>query len=79
MTKEIKSQKKRSGKGNGGRMKRILAIGILLFIFVTLLHFLYTAFTGGSKELLLAHLFLLMVVPAVFYVLQWITNLIRRE
>ena len=41
-------------------MKRILAIGILLFIFVTLLHFLYTAFTGGSKESLLAHLFLLM-------------------
>ena len=60
-------------------MKRILAIGILLFIFVTLLHFLYTAFTGGSKESLLAHLFLLMVVPAFFYVLQWIKNLIRRE
>ena len=78
MTKEIKS-KKRSGKGNGGRMKRILAIGILLFIFATLLHFLYTAFTGGSKESLLAHLFLLMIVPAVFYVLQWVTNLIRKE
>ena len=79
MTKEIKSQKKEVEKEMGGRMKRILAIGILLFILLTLLHFLYTAFTGGSKESLLAHLFLLMIVPAVFYVLQWITNLIRRE
>ena len=60
-------------------MKRILAIGILLFIFVTLLHFLYTAFTGGSKESLLAHLFLLMIVPTVFYVLQWVTKLIRKD
>jgi len=60
-------------------MKRILAIVVLVFILLTLLHFLYTAFTGGSKESLLAHLFLLMIVPAVFYVLQWITNLIRRE
>lgn len=60
-------------------MKRILAIVVLVFILLTLLHFLYTAFTGGSKESLLAHLFLLMVVPAVFYVLQWVTNLIRRE
>lgn len=60
-------------------MKRILAIVVLVFILLTLLHFLYTAFTGGSKESLLAHLFLLMVVPAVFYVLQWITNLIRKE
>ena len=60
-------------------MKRIFAILALAFILLTLLHFLYTAFTGGSKESLLAHLFLLMVVPAVFYVLQWITNLIRRE
>ena len=60
-------------------MKRILAIVVLVFILLTLLHFLYTAFTGGSKESLLAHLFLLMIVPAVFYVLQWITNLIRKE
>ncbi|WP_314731312.1 phosphate ABC transporter substrate-binding protein [Oribacterium parvum] len=60
-------------------MKRILAIVVLVFILLTLLHFLYTAFTGGSKESLLAHLFLLMIVPAVFYVLQWVTNLIRRE
>lgn len=60
-------------------MKRILAMVVLVFILLTLLHFLYTAFTGGSKESLLAHLFLLMIVPAVFYVLQWITNLIRRE
>ena len=60
-------------------MKRILAIVVLLFIFVTLVHFLYTAFTGGSKESLLAHLFLLMIVPAVFYVLQWVSNLIRRD
>lgn len=60
-------------------MKRILAIVVLLFIFATLVHFLYTAFTGGSKESLLAHLFLLMIVPAVFYVLQWVSNLIRRD
>lgn len=60
-------------------MKRILALVVLVFILLTLLHFLYTAFTGGSKESLLAHLFLLMVVPAVFYVLQWVTNLIRKE
>ena len=60
-------------------MKRVLAIVVLVFILLTLLHFLYTAFTGGSKESLLAHLFLLMIVPAVFYVLQWVTNLIRRE
>ena len=60
-------------------MKRILAIVVLVFILLTLLHFLYTAFTGGSKESLLAHLFLLMIVPAVFYVLQWVTNLIRSE
>ena len=60
-------------------MKRILAIVVLVFILLTLLHFLYTAFKGGSKESLLAHLFLLMIVPAVFYVLQWVTNLIRRE
>lgn len=60
-------------------MKRILAMVVLVFILLTLLHFLYTAFTGGSKESLLAHLFLLMIVPAVFYVLQWVTNLIRRE
>ena len=60
-------------------MKRILAIVVLVFIMLTLLHFLYTAFTGGSKESLLAHLFLLMIVPAVFYVLQWVTNLIRKE
>ena len=60
-------------------MKRVLAIVVLVFILLTLLNFLYTAFTGGSKESLLAHLFLLMIVPAVFYVLQWITNLIRRE
>ena len=60
-------------------MKRILAIVVLVFILLTLLHFLYTAFTGGSKESLLAHLFLLMIVPAVFFVLQWVTNLIRKE
>ena len=60
-------------------MKRILAIVVLVFILLTLLHFLYTAFTGGSKESLLAHLFLLMIVPAVFYVLRWVTNLIRKE
>lgn len=60
-------------------MKRILVIVVLVFILLTLLHFLYTAFTGGSKESLLAHLFLLMIVPAVFYVLQWVTNLIRKE
>ena len=60
-------------------MKRILAIVVLVFILLTLRHFLYTAFTGGSKESLLAHLFLLMIVPAVFYVLQWVTNLIRKE
>ena len=60
-------------------MKRILAIVVLLFIFATLIHFLYTAFTGGSKESLLAHLFLLMIVPAVFYVLQWVSKLIRRD
>ncbi len=60
-------------------MKRVLAIVVLVFILLTLLHFLYTAFTGGSKESLLAHLFLLMIVPAVFYVLQWVTNLIRKE
>ena len=60
-------------------MKRILARVVLVFILLTLLHFLYTAFTGGSKESLLAHLFLLMIVPAVFYVLQWVTNLIRKE
>ena len=60
-------------------MKRILAIVVLVFILLTLLHFLYIAFTGGSKESLLAHLFLLMIVPAVFYVLQWVTNLIRKE
>ena len=60
-------------------MKRILAIVVLLFIFATLVHFLYTAFTGGSKESLLAHLFLLMIVPAVFYVLQWVSKLIRKD
>ena len=60
-------------------MKRILAIVVLLFIFATLVHFLYTAFTGGSKESLLAHLFLLMIVQAVFYVLQWVSKLIRRD
>ena len=60
-------------------MKRILAIVVLLFIFATLVHFLYTAFTGGSKESLLAQLFLLMIVPAVFYVLQWVSKLIRRD
>ena len=60
-------------------MKRVLAIVVLLFIFATLVHFLYTAFTGGSKESLLAHLFLLMIVPTVFYVLQWATKLIRKD
>ena len=60
-------------------MKRILAIVVLVFILLTLLHFLYTAFTGGRKESLFAHLFLLMIVAAVFYVLQWVTNLIRKE
>ena len=60
-------------------MKRILAIVVLVFILLSLLHLLYTAFPGGSKESLLAHLFLLMIVPAVFYVLQWVTNLIRKE
>ena len=60
-------------------MKRVLAIVVLLFIFATLVHFLYTAFIGGSKESLLAHLFLLMIVPTVFYVLQWVTKLIRKE
>ena len=60
-------------------MKRVLAIVVLLFIFATLVHFLYTAFTGGSKESLLAHLFLLMSVPTVFYVLQWVTKLIRKD
>ena len=60
-------------------MKRVLAIVVLLFIFATLVHFLYTAFTGGSKESLLAHLFLLMIVPTVFYVLQWVTKLIRKD
>ena len=47
-------------------MKRVLAIVVLLFIFATLVHFLYTAFTGGSKESLLAHLFLLMIVPVSY-------------
>ena len=60
-------------------MKRIIAILALVFILLTLLHFLYTAFTGGSKESLLAHLFLLMIVPTVFYVLQWVTKLIRKD
>ena len=60
-------------------MKRVLAIVVLLFIFATLVHFLYTAFTGGSKESMLAHLFLLMIVPTVFYVLQWVTKLIRKD
>ena len=60
-------------------MKRVLAIVVLLFIFANLVHFLYTAFTGGSKESLLAHLFLLMIVPTVFYVLQWVTKLIRKD
>ena len=60
-------------------MKRVLAIVVLLFIFATLVHFLYTAFTVGSKESLLAHLFLLMIVPTVFYVLQWVTKLIRKD
>ena len=60
-------------------MKRVLAIVVLLFIFATLVHFLYTAFTGVSKESLLAHLFLLMIVPTVFYVLQWVTKLIRKD
>ena len=60
-------------------MKRFLAILALLFILLNLLHFLYTAFTGGSKESLLAHLFLLMIVPSVFYVLQWVTKLIRKD
>ena len=60
-------------------MKRVLAIVVLLFIFATLVHVLYTAFTGGSKESLLAHLFLLMIVPTVFYVLQWVTKLIRKD
>ena len=60
-------------------MKRVLAIVVLFFIFATLVHFLYTAFTGGSKESLLAHLFLLMIVPTVFYVLQWVTKLIRKD
>lgn len=60
-------------------MKRVLAIVVLLFIFAILVHFLYTAFTGGSKESLLAHLFLLMIVPTVFYVLQWVTKLIRKD
>ena len=60
-------------------MKRGLAVVVLLFIFATLVHFLYTAFTGGSKESLLAHLFLLMIVPTVFYVLQWVTKLIRKD
>ena len=60
-------------------MKRVLALVVLLFIFATLVHFLYTAFTGGSKESLLAHLFLLMIVPTVFYVLQWVTKLIRKD
>ena len=59
-------------------MKRILVIVVLVFILLTLLHFLYTAFTGGSKESRLADLFLLMIVPAVFYVLQGGTNLIRK-
>ena len=58
-------------------MKRVLAIVVLLFIFATLVHFLYTAFTGGSKESLLAHL--LLIVPTVFYVLQWVTKLIRKD
>ncbi len=60
-------------------MKRICAIIVLLFILASLLHFLYTAFTGGSKESLLADLFLLMIVPSIFYILQWITNLIRKD
>ena len=60
-------------------MKRIFAIIVLLFILASLLHFLYTAFTVGSKESLLADLFLLMIVPSVFYILQWITNLIRKD
>lgn len=60
-------------------MKRIFAIIVLLFILASLLHFLYTAFTEGSKESLLADLFLLMIVPSVFYILQWITNLIRKD
>ena len=60
-------------------MKRVLAIVVLLFIFATLVHFLYTAFTGGSKESLLAHLFWLMIVPTGFYVLQWVTKLIRKD
>ena len=60
-------------------MKRICAIIVLLFILASLLHFLYTAFTGGSKESLLADFFLLMIVPSIFYILQWITNLIRKD
>lgn len=60
-------------------MKRIFAIIVLLFILASLLHFLYIAFTGGSKESLLADLFLLMIVPSIFYILQWITNLIRKD
>ena len=60
-------------------MKRIFAIIVLLFILASLLHFLYTAFIGGSKESILADLFLLMIVPSIFYILQWITNLIRKD
>lgn len=59
-------------------LKRILALAALAVLLFLLLLLLYLAFSGAEAGYIMAVLFMLMIVPALFYVMKWLADVLRK-
>lgn len=61
------------------KVKQICAIVALAVIALLIILLLVLAFTGAEPRYILADLFCLMVVPALFYIYRWYAGIWRKE
>lgn len=60
-------------------LRRLLASLALLVIAGLFVLLLWLAFTGADSGQLLAVLFMLIVIPALFYIFNWFAGVIRKK
>lgn len=64
---------------NRWNIRRVLAVMVLAVIAALFVLLLWLAFTGAGEREILAVLFMLMIVPAIFYVINWFAGVIRKR
>ena len=60
-------------------IRRVIAILVLSVIAALFILLLWLAFTGAGEREILAVLFMLMIVPAIFYVINWFAGVIKKR